>query len=460
MVYIVRPYGFIWLIILLFSCATYYDLNYEFNRSFETGNLESANKLLDQNKKRINKKSEFLYLVNKGLVLSMLGDLNESNRYFEEAYIFAEDYQKDYVQIATSYFTNPTVIQYRGEDHEHLMVLYYKALNYCKLGDYEAALVECRRLNNRLYELSDKYKSDLKYKEDAFIHNFMGLIYEASGDYNNAFIAYENSVKIYENSYSELFGLNPPHQLKKDLLRTAYLVGFDDKLEFYKEKFEMNFNRESASEGGELIFFWHNGLGPVKDEWSINFTIVGDASAVTFVNKEYGLNFTFPVSFDDGEENDLNDLKFIRVAFPKYVERKPAFISGYIQNEENRFKLELTEDINQISFKVLEERMVWEMSKSLLRVALKKAAEEAVRSENEDLGFVLGIVNAVTEKADTRNWQTLPYAINYTRVPLNSGNNQIKLYMNNRPNEVSITENFVFEGQRGQIQFHSFQSLH
>jgi hypothetical protein len=108
----------------------------------------------------------------------------------------------------------------------------------------------------------------------------------------------------------------------------------------------------------------------------------------------------------------------------------------------------------------LEERMVWEMSKSLLRVALKKAAEEAVRSENEDLGFVLGIVNAVTEKADTRNWQTLPYAIHYTRVPLNSGNNQIKFSMNNRPNEVSIKENFEFEGQRGLIQFHSFQSLH
>ena len=47
--------------------------------------------------------------------------------------------------------------------------------------------------------------------------------------------------------------------------------------------------------------------------------------------------------------------------------------------------------------------------------------------KNEWLGFAVNIANALTEKADTRNWQTLPYLISYARVPLNSAENQIEI---------------------------------
>ena len=94
-------------------------------------------------------KTRFLYNVNKGLVLSILGDYEESNGYFEKAFLFGEDYRINYVAEATSYLSNPNVTAYRGEDHEHLMVLYFKAINYLKMNKPEEALVECRRLNIR-----------------------------------------------------------------------------------------------------------------------------------------------------------------------------------------------------------------------------------------------------------------------------------------------------------------------
>ena len=64
------------------------------------------------------------------------------------------------------------------------MIHYYKALNFLKLNDREAALVECKRMNIKLNRLSDKYKSDNKYKKDAFIQILMGIIYDANDDYN------------------------------------------------------------------------------------------------------------------------------------------------------------------------------------------------------------------------------------------------------------------------------------
>src|SRR5690606_28756385 len=185
-------------------------------------------------------KSKFIYYLNNGLLLSIMGRYEESNTYFEKAYLFGEDYRINYFNEAASYFTNPNITVYRGEDHEHLMLLYFKALNYLKLNKHEEALVECRRLNIRLQQLSDKYSSENRYRNDAFIHTLMGIIYQADRDYNNAFIAYRNALEYYENDYAKLFNIRAPEQLKIDLLNTAWLTGFTEEFNTYREKFSMS----------------------------------------------------------------------------------------------------------------------------------------------------------------------------------------------------------------------------
>ncbi|MEQ9219536.1 MAG: hypothetical protein RLO17_15900 [Cyclobacteriaceae bacterium] len=468
----------IWLILFLgltISCATYYQLNYEFNQHYANGDLEAASKLLDNNKKQAKDKSRFLYFVNQGLVNTQLGNYEESNEWFEKAFLFGEDYQMNYANVAASFLVNPNTVTYRGEDHEHLLLLYYKAINYLKLSDYEAALVECRRLNNRLQVLSDKYRSDKKYKRDAFIHNLMGIIYEASGDVNNAFIAYRNSLEIYKEDYIAQFGVAVPNQLKQDLLRTAYLNGFLTELDFYEQEFGIKYDRNSNS-SEELVFFWHNGLVPFKAEWSINFTVVeGQGGMVTFVNEEYGFNFPFPVA-DNDQRSELTDLRFFRVAFPKYVERGVVFNQAAIMHNNQKYGLELAEDINAIAFKTLEERMLQEFAQGLLRVAIKKSIERAIRgdqssgSEKSDqekrndefrdgLSFLVGIVNTVTEKADTRNWQTLPHDIFYTRVPLDTGLNEVILQVSSNKVGARDNQSFTFDVRKGETVFHTFHSL-
>ncbi len=175
------------------ACATYYQSHFDFNNEFEHGDLGKALETLKKRQSEGDGKTRFLYNVNKGLVLSILGEYEESNDYFEKAFLFGEDYRINYVAEATSYFSNPTVTAYRGEDHEHLMVLYFKAINYLKMNMPEDALVECRRLNIRLNQLNDKYVSLEKFQRDAFIHTLMGIIYQSGKDYNNAFIAYRNA---------------------------------------------------------------------------------------------------------------------------------------------------------------------------------------------------------------------------------------------------------------------------
>ncbi|MEO9873165.1 COG3014 family protein [Ekhidna sp.] len=446
------------ILFLLSSCASFYQLNYEFNKNFEQGNIEEAASLLNQNKKAAKSKTRFLYYANQGVVEHLLGNYEESNNWLEQAYLFGEDYHKNYLNFAASYFLNPNLIVYPGEDHEHLMLLYYKALNFLKIQDFESALIECRRLNQRLFELGDKYISDNKYQKDAFVHNLMGIIYDASGDYNNAFIAYRNSLEIYQNEYADMFGLSAPDQLKKDLLRTASLAGFPEELDKFSEELGMNYASQPKSEGGELVFFWHNGLAPIKDEWSINFVAVkGSGGQIFFQNEEYGLNF--PFFYDTGEDGNssITDLTGTRVAFPKYVEREPYFQSASLEINNYYYPLEKTEDINAIAFKTLQERMLEELGKGLLRVALKKTVEKQVRKEDETLGFLVGIVNFASEQADTRNWQTIPHSIHYTRVPLKEGENEVLLHAEGSRSE--DIQKFMFSGEKGKTQFQTYQSL-
>ncbi|HRJ30526.1 MAG TPA: hypothetical protein PLV21_17465 [Cyclobacteriaceae bacterium] len=441
---------------LLSACASFYEGTYDYNRHFEEGNLDQALKTLRSNTLYNRKHAQFLSYLNNGLLLSVMGRYDESNSYFEKAYLFGEDYRMNYAREAASYLTNPTVTIYRGEDHEHLMLLYYKALNFLKMERYEEALVECRRLNIRLLQLSDRYNSPERYRRDAFIHNLMGIIYQASKDWNNAFIAYRNALEIYEEDYVRLFNVHPPDQLKTDLLTAAWNTGFKDEFTFYKDQFGWN-DFTVSQHPADLIFFWHNGLGPIKDEWSINFMIRRAGDSFIFYNEQLGLSFAFPVTSDD-DRKALSSIEVFRVAFPRYVERLPLYTSARIMKDDSIYPLELTEDVNRIAFKSLQERMWLEFSKALIRVALKKAAEYSARKEDEGLGAVIGLVNAMTEKADTRNWQTLPHSILYTRVPLNEGNNTTRFSLR-LPNGVEEERTFSYRAKEGQTLFHTFTSL-
>jgi uncharacterized protein len=444
------------LILTCSACATYYRQHYDFNSEFEKGDLKEALETLQGKEKLANGKSQFVYFVNNGLLLSILGKYEESNEFFEKAFLFGEDYHVNYVNEAASYFTNPNLVMYRGEDHEHLMLLYFKALNFLKMSKYEDALVECRRLNIRLQQLSDKYSSDSKYQRDAFIHTLMGIIYQASKDYNNAFIAYRNAVEIYETDYKEMFGAKVPEQLKKDLLNTAWWTGFIEEFEAFKKRFDMPDYKPVRPEA-ELVFFWHNGLAPVKSEWNINFVLDHkDDKMVVFTNNALGISFPFKVD-DKQEKSSLSRVELLRVAFPKYVEREIYFQSASLQTDSAEYRLEEAEDISKIAFHSLKERMMLEFSKGLLRAAMKKATEHSIKKEDERLGALIGVVNAITEKADTRNWQTLPHSIYYSRLPLKEGTNKVTFTLASAREKTD--QNFTYTAKRHQTLFHTFSSL-
>lgn len=460
MVFIRPKWGLIIWLFFLFGCATYYQKNAVFRENFVKGNMVEANEVLDKNKRASKDNNQLLYYLQKGTVLQMLEDYAESNNYFEKAYLFLEDYKKNIGKEVASLVTNPNTKPYTGEEFEKVLLHHYKAINYLKLKDPESALVECKRINIKLNELNDKYeKKQFRYKKDPFAQLIQGLNYESSGEINDAFIAYRNSVEAYQELIRSGFNLTIPKQLQKDVMRTAYLMGFNEELERFEKEFGFKYiHKEKVDQ--ELVFFWYNGLGPVKDEWSINFVIVkGQGGVVMFVNEELGLAFPFPLPPMGSSSGGLGDLKFVRVAFPKYAERKPFYKEAKLEFNSIDYKLEQVQNINELAFFSLEDRMLKELSTSLLRLALKQAAEYEMRKYNQNLGALLSAANAISEKSDTRNWQVLPYSINYARVPMNEGENKIKLKVSSSSKGNNFEKQFIFNVKKGETIYHVFHNI-
>jgi len=444
--------------IFLCGCASHYTKNIDLYRSIETGQFETANKLLEKDEKSAKNRNRLIYFLNRGYVSWMLNNYRQSVDFLNTAENIIDDHRLQLGAEALALVSNPMMKPYRAEDFEIVMVNCFKAINFMQMDEYESAMVECRRINIKLNQLNDKYPDHKnRYQRDAFANVMMGLLYDANGDYNNAFIAYRNALEIYETDYSQNFNIQPPQQLKTDLLRTAYIMGFGSELDYYERKFGMKYKPVQKPEA-EMLFFWMNGFGPVKDEWSLNFTVIrGAGGLVTFVNEGENLSFPFPLG-KSSESDGLKDLKVVRVTFPKYVERKPASISAVISSGAASYPIEPAQDINAIAFKTLNDRFMREMASSLFRVATKQALEELTRKKDKGAGAILSIVNAATEKADTRNWQCLPHGISYARIPLTKGDNKLTLNVKMTGGRTNTTD-VSLQAKQGKTYFHAFHTL-
>ncbi len=446
----------------MLGCATYYQKQADLQRKFVSGDMEGALAYLESNEKKLGKPHvRVLYMLNRGLIASLAGHYELSNEYFNTADRLIGERINSGAWEALALVTNPMVKPYQVEDFENVMLNYYTSNNYLDMGKLEAALVEARRINIKLNDLADKAKRKTTYTKDAFAHYLMGMIYEASYDDNNAFIAYRNAYEAYRDVYAKNYGLQVPQQLKQDLMRSAHFNKFVEERKQYEKEFSTTYQHNYDKQDGEVVFFWENGLGPVKDENRISFTIVpGVGGAITFQNTEEGFVFPFPAaSVSADERKSLLDLRVIRMVLPRYLERPSVFKRSTLKVNGKEHKMDMVEPINAIALQSLKDRLAREVATAILRVALKQAAAEIARAKEKDgLGLALDLFGAISEQADTRNWQTLPHDIHIGRMRLPAGKHTIQLVTYGQGNQAR-THDFEVNIESGKTKFMRFRSL-
>lgn len=432
--------------VLFVSCASHNRKIHEYYSYVNSGQYDQALQALDKNMYLQKERNRFLYNAEIGRVKYLQGQYNESNGYLNDADNLVEDAKKTTGDVVKGTLINPMMKTYAVEDFEKFLLHYYKTLNYCNLGNIEDATVEARRitLDNDLLNDLKKGKTN-RYSKDAFSLILQGIIYERSGDINNAFISYRNAVEVY-TSQDDLtwYGVTIPDQLKKDVIRTAAWLGFTDQQQYFEKMFNEEYSGDSTA-GGSLIIFWEHGRSPVKTEENIVFTLIKNTGGIlTYQYKDETYNIPIPVNFGENSDSDIPQV--LRIALPQYKIVCPNNVRANIRLNDNcNFTMEPVMDINTVAMEVLRQRRAKDIVDALVRLVTKtaieagaKAATKAIaKSGDEKASAAEAVADAVgtafqgfsffSEKADTRSWQTLPSGIEYARIPLQKGANKLEV---------------------------------
>ena len=159
-----------------------------------------------------------------------------------------------------------------------MLINVVKALNYLYLGDEPGALVEARKINEKLALYNTRYeKRKNVYNQDAFAHWLMGLLYELEGSFDDARIAYVKAIQVYKEDYAKAYGMKMPGYLPEDAVRASLLSRAGDEAARLRKEYgeSLGETADLLKEQGEVVLLVMNGEGPNKVDFFITCYVRG-----------------------------------------------------------------------------------------------------------------------------------------------------------------------------------------
>ncbi|MGM0452280.1 MAG: COG3014 family protein [Thermodesulfobacteriota bacterium] len=366
------------------------------NRQLRSDRCPRVVDYIENQQSEYGRHQKLLYMMDSAMIHMNCGHYETANQYFHQAEQLAEKlWTKSVSKEAASFVWNEYTKPYDGEDFERVMINLFSALAYIEMGNYDEAMVECRRLNLLLNTYNDKYEKKNVYKEDAFARYLSGMLYEATGQPDDAFIDYFKAYQAFKD-YKKYYDTPMPPTLVKDLCRVAAQV--DRLAEVEKAGVEPDqIQRQKfpdTQELGKVVFIHFMGAAPRKVENRITIPTKGGP---------------------------------VKIAFPGYKPNPPSCSKSRLVLESSDGQVSaashLMEDINKIAVKNLKDRKARVMAKVVARAAAKQVV---IHQASEEAGtnlvkIGLNIANNFIERADTRCWRTLPGEIHLARTFVKPG---------------------------------------
>ncbi len=386
-------------------------------------------------------RNRLLYSMDRGMTLHLAGEYVQSNALLEQAALEVERlYTRTVRTEAAAFLSNDNILPYEGDPYEHVMINVIKALNYAAMGQLMEAVVEARQIDHRLNVLSDTAKDKDGYREDAFARYLTGVLYESTGDLNNAFIAYRKAYEIYEATKSWARTPMPP-MLRADLLRTTEALHMTAEFEEYRRQFPDTrwVSREEQPNLAQVVVIGYNGRAPRKEEAFLDIPISLSALQLVLLNR--GVIHASNRQERRAADSVLYGLngRVVRVALPRLAPQKTQVVYESVTlvprgGDAISAKSELVYNGTAVAERSLSDRMPGITTKALARAAVKFAAAEAATRGSQHavnkgdapwVGLLVGVLThglaIASEVADTRSWRTLPDEIQISRLWVSPG---------------------------------------
>lgn len=351
------------------------------------------------------------YLLNSGLLKSISGDFEGANRDLQSAKDILNSLQATSVsENLGAAFVNETLRSYVGSPSERVLLHELMSINYLMLNDLDAARVEVLQADVLMKELA---REDEPIGQLASAHYIAGLIYELSGELDNAMISYRKTANIMALRHMEL-----PTFLKISLLSLSQRLGLDDEHEKYREQFNLAVDPPAADSAEIIVIYWDGVVtgkrGKTLSVWAPN----------------------------------LNQA--ISLALPYYPPSNYISKPFDLSLAGQRHRTETIENIEALSREDLNDAAAAIYAMTLARMVTKYAMVKSAGQQNSNLGLLLNIATMLTETADIRSWNLLPSSIQFARFSLPAGEYSLPYphYSRSPQGELVKTELVVGAGEK------------
>jgi len=391
-----------------------------------------------------------VYWMNEGMILHLMGQYDTSTKALHKAEDRAKElYTKSVSKAIGAAFTSDATKDYAGEDYENVLINVIKALNFLGAGKTGGALVEARKINQKLKLYDTRYERQNVYNQDAFAHWLMGLLFEMEGSHEDARIAFTKAMMVYRGAFAKNYGIKPPPYVAEDAVRASLLSNARDIADKLRQEFGAGLGQSAAAlkKSGEVVLVHLNGEGPTKSDFIVTCWFRMPSN----FNKRRG--FIKPPRFHcDAEPGDEFVKKVrisiprkatvIKIAFPQLHTHAPRAQYIEISAAGSRARSSVALPLSRIATKCMADKRhnIWK--DAIIRVITKTATSKAAGAVGKAVGKKAGgsgrllswamekgtsAAFQAAEEADKRAWTTLPSRIDVARLMLSPGTHTIQL---------------------------------
>jgi hypothetical protein len=324
-----------------------------------------------------------LVLLDRGMVLHAAERWEESIQVLAAADRLSQEL--DGISIreeAGALLSNERQRAYRGEDFEKLMISVLQALNYAQLGKDEDALVEIRRVHERLRKMVTEEKKP--YEQLAIARYLGGVLYEDQREWDSAYIDYAQALELEPR-------LGP---LAEPLLRLAKQTGRDDAYASLLQRFP-GLPHEPLGRGeGQVVVVVEAGLSPEKESASRPYR-------------------------DDAVE---------LITVPVYRDRGTPPAAWVRVGDASQGAVAVT-SLQQVAKIHLEDRIGRMLAKQLAGAVVKAglAAGAGAITKSEEVGYLTFLLLNLANEPDLRSWLSLPAEFQLARFRLPAGRHTVEV---------------------------------
>jgi hypothetical protein len=349
----------------------------------DTENFSQAAAALEERQKTIYRdKDRVLYCLDKGLLAHYAGDYEASSALLEEGErAIEENFAVSISQEIGTILVSDRSREYDGEDYEDIYLNAFNALNYYRRGNMDEALVEIRRMNNKLRNLSVKYGTIMTNMQKLALENNTELPQNSGAPlkFNNSALARYLGMLFYRGA-----GLPDDARIDQQQLQIA-MAGAPS---VYPHPPPSSVMEELAvpPDLARLNVIGFAGRSPVKKEEVIRVPL--------------GINW-------------------IKIALPVMSPRNSQVVSiKVVFDSGESFTLELLENIGAVITATFEQRKSLIYTRSILRASVKgisAAVFNALEESSDENAWVFSLLSLGTqvfaeasEKADLRGGRYFP----------------------------------------------------